>query len=558
MKKIEAYMYLRLSRDDGDEGESNSIGNQRELIKSYADKADFQIIKEYIDDGFTGSNFDRPDFKRMLNDLEKKSCKTIIVKDLSRFGRDYIESGKFLQKIFPQMGVRFISVNDNYDSENADVNDTHLILPIKNFINDSYCRDISMKVKSSQKTKRQRGEFIGAFAPYGYKKNSKKKNHLVVDRNVSHVIRKIFEMKVEGYSSKAIADELNRLGIQTPQAYKESNGSKFSTGFASNKSKWQAKMINRIIENRVYLGDLEQGKRTKLNYKSNKEIKVIEEDWIKVEGTHEAIVTETMFNVANKMMGRDILNRKSKPDFLTGLLYCADCGNQLVRRSQKTKSGQRIYYICGLYNRGKGCSRHSIREEDILSSLDYILKQHIRYQEELFARIRETDLSKTEYELDLDDLLSEKKKYETLRRSLYMDLEEELIDEEEFQSFRKSYQLKIKEIEQQIINRKKAYNDLEDILTSKENWLTGLEKYKNIESIDRQTLVFFVDRILVGEKDEEGRPRITVFFNDMEKLDILKRIIKGVKKNNTSNLVSFNSIAIKGLSTQREGVALYG
>ncbi len=152
MDKTKAYMYLRLSRDDGgDEGESNSITNQRELIKSYADKAGFKIIKEFIDDGYTGSNFDRPDFKRMLNDLEKKDCKTIIVKDLSRFGRDYIESGKFLQKTFPQMGVRFISVNDNYDSESADVSDTHLILPIKNFINDSYCRDISMKVKSSQK-----------------------------------------------------------------------------------------------------------------------------------------------------------------------------------------------------------------------------------------------------------------------------------------------------------------------------------------------------------------------------------------------------------------------
>lgn len=558
MKKTEAYMYLRLSRDDGDEGESNSIGNQRELIKSYADKAGFEIIKEYIDDGFTGSNFERPNFKKMLSDLEKKSCKTIIVKDLSRFGRDYIESGKFLQKIFPQMGVRFISVNDNYDSDSADVNDTHLILPIKNFINDSYCRDISMKVKSSQKTKWQRGEFIGSFAPYGYEKNSKRKNHLVVDKNVAHIIRKIFEMKVEGYSSQAIADELNGLGIQTPQAYKESNGSNFTTGFASNKSKWQAKMINRIIESRVYLGDLEQGKRTKLNYKSNKEIKVIEDDWIRVEGTHEAIITETMFNVANKMMERDILNRKSKPDFLTGLLYCADCGNQLVRRKQKTKDGQKIYYICGLYNRGKGCSRHSIKEEDILTSLDYILKEHIKYQEELFSRIKEKDLSKSEYDLDLDDLLAEKKKYETLRRSLYMDLEEELIDEEEFGSFRKSYQLKIKEIERQITNRKKAYNDLEEILNSKENWLTGLEKYKNIESINRQTLVFFVDRILVGEKDEEGRPRITVFFNDMEKLDILKRILRGSKKGKTSNLVSFNSMAIKGLSTEREGVALYG
>ena len=156
MKKIEAYMYLRLSRDDGDEGESNSIGNQRELIKSYADKAGFEIIKEYIDDGFTGSNFDRPDFKRMLNDLEKKSCKTIC-KDLSRFGRDYIESRKISSEDFSTNEVRFISVNDNYDSDSADINDTHLILPIKNFINDSYCRDISMKVKSSQKIK-DRGE----------------------------------------------------------------------------------------------------------------------------------------------------------------------------------------------------------------------------------------------------------------------------------------------------------------------------------------------------------------------------------------------------------------
>ena len=558
MKKIEAYMYLRLSRDDGDEGESNSIGNQRELIKSYADKAGFQIIKEYVDDGFTGSNFARPYFKKMLNDLENKACKTIIVKDLSRFGRDYIESGKFLQKIFPQMGVRFISVNDNYDSENADVNDTHLILPIKNFINDSYCRDISMKVKSSQKTKRQRGEFIGAFAPYGYKKSTKKKNHLIVDRKVAHVIRKIFEMKVEGYSSKAIADELNDMGIQTPQAYKESNGSNFSTGFASNQSKWQAKMINRIIGNRVYLGDLEQGKRTKLNYKSNKEIKVTQEEWVRVEGTHEAIVTETMFNLANKMMGRDILNRKSKPNVLAGLLYCADCGNQLVRRNQKTKNGQRIYYICGLYNRGKGCSRHSIKEEDILSAVDTILKQHLRYQEELFNRIKETDITKSEYELDVNDLIAEKQKYETLRKSLYIDLEDELIDEDEFQMFRKNYSLKVKEIEHQIKAREKSYYELKEILASKENWITGLGEYKNIDNINRRTIAFYIDKILVGERDSEGRPQLTVFFNDMEKLDILKRIIEGSKKCDSTEVISFNKCVANAIATEQKGAVVNG
>jgi site-specific DNA recombinase len=148
MKKTEAYMYLRLSRDDGDEGESNSIGNQRSLIRTYADTAGFEIVKEFVDDGFTGSNFERPDFKRMMKALKEEKCKTVIVKDLSRFGRDYIESGKYLQQIFPSMGVRFISVNDNYDSDSADTSDTHLILPIKNFINDSYGNS-----KSSMKNK---------------------------------------------------------------------------------------------------------------------------------------------------------------------------------------------------------------------------------------------------------------------------------------------------------------------------------------------------------------------------------------------------------------------
>lgn len=233
-------------------------------------------------------------------------------------------------------------------------------------------------------------------------------------------------------------------------------------------------------------------------------------------------------------------------------------GINLLEEGKKTKDGYKIYYICGLYNRGNGCSRHSIREEEILSSLDFILRQHIKYQEELFTRIRETDLSKTKYQLDLDDLIADKKKYETLRKSLYLDLEDGLIDEDEFQSFRKSYQLKIKDIEGQMISRKKAYEDLKDILSSKENWLTDLEKYKNIESIDRQTLALFVDRILVEEKDKEGRSKIAVFFNDMEKLDILKRIISGVKKGNASNLISFNTIATKNLTTPREGVVVNG
>ena len=210
----QACIYLRLSRDDGDNVESNSIINQRSLLRDYAGKNNITIIEEFVDDGISGLTFNRPDFNRMMEKVDEKCIDTIIVKDLSRFGRDYIETGKYIQRIFPAMGVRFISVNDHYDSFSADANETHLVMPIKSLINDSYCRDISTKVRSTQKAKRLKGEFIGAFAPYGYLKDTSMKNHLVVDEAIRPIIEKIFSLKLEGYSSNAIATYLNRSLIQ--------------------------------------------------------------------------------------------------------------------------------------------------------------------------------------------------------------------------------------------------------------------------------------------------------------------------------------------------------
>ena len=276
MKKL-AVMYLRLSRDDGEEIESNSISSQRELIKAYGKQHGLNISCEYVDDGVSGATFNRPSFKRMMEDLEKGKIETSVVKDLSRFGRDYIETGKYLQKIFPEKKVRFISINDNYDSMNADANDTHLVLPIKNFINDSYCRDISMKVKSSQQMKREKGEFIGAFAPFGYNKNPNDKHQLIIDQEVKGIIETIFNKKVDGYSSSSIAKYLNELGIVTPARHREKKLGD-SVGFVGKDKKWDAKMINRIISNPVYIGTLEQGKQMKLNYKSDKRIDIKKED----------------------------------------------------------------------------------------------------------------------------------------------------------------------------------------------------------------------------------------------------------------------------------------
>ena len=237
-KQFYAAMYLRLSKDDEDRGslnksESNSIGNQRELIKSFLrEQPDIELYDIYVDDGFSGSNFDRPEFKRMIGDIEAGRVNCVVVKDLSRFGRDYIGSGRYIQKTFPALGVRFIALTDHFDSISADTGESSIVLPVKNFINDSYCRDISTKVKSQLAVKRKNGECVAAFAVYGYKKSADDKNRLVVDGYAAENVRRIFAWKIEGLAVSAIAEKLNSLGILSPKAYKKSMGLSYNGGFS--------------------------------------------------------------------------------------------------------------------------------------------------------------------------------------------------------------------------------------------------------------------------------------------------------------------------------------
>lgn len=556
MKNI-ACMYLRLSREDGDSSESNSISNQRQIIKSYAKENDIKLSYEYVDDGFSGSNFDRPHFKNMIDDLNKGKFNIIIVKDLSRFGRDYIESGKYLQKIFPEKGIRFISVNDNYDSENADMSDTHLILPIRNFINDSYCRDISMKVKSSKEVKRKNGEFIGAFAPFGYKKDDKDKHKLVIDKEVSHIIERIFNMKIECYSSKAIADFLNSIGTITPSKHKENNGDNFNTGFVVKNAKWDAKMINRIISNKVYIGVLEQGKTTKLNYKSKKEIDVSKEDWIVIQNAHEPIISKSIYLLANKMLLRDVKQSKYKPCILSGMLYCKDCGSPMVRRKVKAKDGYNIFYICSEYNNTGDCSRHSIKEEYIIKATIHALNDYLSKYNELLEKVSAIDVSKLTLKVDFDSLNAEKKKYERLRQSLYMDLEEELITTEEFEKFRNNYLIKIREIEKQIITKQNIVEELKAKINDKGSLVSDIVPNIDSDNLNRLSLVSFIDRIEIGEDNA-----IHFIFNNIDTVHLLEAIVEGEKESNKkdgSRLISIhqylgNHVDISNSSTAIGGV----
>ncbi|WP_237037660.1 recombinase family protein [Mediannikoviicoccus vaginalis] len=536
-----AVMYLRLSKEDGEKTESNSISNQREIINSYARRNQIPIVKEYVDDGYSGANFDRPNFKEMIKAAYDRKFNTIIVKDLSRFGRDYIEAGKYIQRIFPENGIRFISVNDNYDSKSADINDTHLILPIKNFINDSYCRDISNKVKSSQKIKREKGDFISAFAPYGYKKSEENKNKLVIDKEISDIIKNIFDMKLLGYSSKAIADELNHLGVLTPRKYKESQGFKCN-GFQNTKGgTWSAKTVNRIIENEVYIGNTLQGKSVTLSYKNKKQIVKEKEEWIRVENTHESIISKEVFTIANTILKRDLNNSrgKNKIDIFTGMLFCKECGSSLIRRTVKYKEREEIFYICSKYNKEKSCTRHSIKEETLIKAVSKIMKSYIEFNENLYSKVQRIDINKNLKDNQIPILKREKAMTEELLSSLYLDLKEDVISKEEYQLFRKNYTEKLTKLDESIKYRLKKQEDTKEKIDKNKSWIIDINKYKNLSEIDRLSVVMLIDKIFISEDKT-----IDVRFNHTEELSLLEEMTKMDKSDIKANTIKKKSIDI--------------
>ena len=273
-KTYYAAIYLRLSKEDGDTSsgekkESNSIANQRKLIEDYLKKhPEITFVQEFCDDGYTGANFDRPDFQRMMEQVKQRKINCIIVKDLSRFGRDYIDSGKYIEKIFPSLGIRFIAINDNYDSAQSHQAGNEIILPFKNLINDSYSRDISIKIRSNLDIKRRNGEFVGTHVVYGYRRSDEDKNKLVIDQAVAPIVQSIFRMKLDGFSPAQIADKLNKDGIPSPYEYKRLNGDKFHTGFKKQvHTEWSPVAVYRILKNEMYTGTLVQGKTTTPNHK---------------------------------------------------------------------------------------------------------------------------------------------------------------------------------------------------------------------------------------------------------------------------------------------------
>ena len=358
MKKFKTSLYLRLSKEDEKVGESESIVNQKILLKNFIkSNEDLELVSIKIDDGYSGGNFERPAFKELMEDIRNKEINCIVVKDFSRFGRDFIEVGKYLEEIFPFMNVRFISVNDNYDSfKSKDLTD-NLIIPFKNLLNDTYLRDISLKVRSSIYAKIDKGEYIGAFATYGYlkTKDENNKNVLIVDEEASKVVKDIFKYRLNGLSASKIAIKLNEQGILSPMEYKNSIGLKFNTSFKkNNRGKWTAQTIFRILGNPVYIGTLEQKKYLKPNYKIKKTIIVPKDNRVIIENNHEPIIDKDVFYTVQNLMLRDtrVAHNKEKVYLLSGIAICGECGAKIEEYickncGQKLAPGSKFCGNCG-------------------------------------------------------------------------------------------------------------------------------------------------------------------------------------------------------------------
>lgn len=537
-QNVKAAGYYRLSRDDGDKVESDSITNQKMLVSDFADRYQVSIIDDYIDDGYSGTNFERPDFNRLMADISDGKINCIVVKDLSRLGRNYIEMGRYITKIFPSMGVRLISINDNYDSLSEEDASNYIIVPFKNLINDAYCRDISIKIRSQLDIKRKNGQYIGSFALFGYKKDEENHNHLVIDETAAEIVQLIFNMKLDGYSSIRICKRLNEMGIPTPLEYKRSVNPTYTNGFKSKiNSGWGVSSIDMILKNEMYTGVMIQGKRRKVNYKVKQSINMSEEDWIKVSETHDAIIPKEIFEIVKRLYSNDtrISPQMDHIYALSGLVKCGECGCNMIRRSTTCKGKKYYYYHCKTYKNGEGCSSHLISDKDLMKVVRDSIQNVIDTITNLdFFGQEIKDLPNNRISIKLIDnqIKGQKQeidRYTGLKTKLYQDLCDEFITREEFRELNKTFSEKIKACEESISENLKKKEKIAALNIDSVPWIKALMQYKSIEKLDNRLAVSIIESIVVYDKD-----RIEINYMYGEEFNALLDIISESRKEITA------------------------
>ncbi len=513
VSKYKAAVYVRLSKEDvnlsyGRKTESNSISNQKQLIFDFLkNKSDIEIVSVRIDDGYTGTNYNRPAFQLMLDDIKAGLVNCVVVKDLSRFGREYIDAGKYIDRLFPFYGVRLIAVNDGIDTITKDTADEFGIT-VRNLFNDNYCRDISIKTRSSLKVKRKNGEYTGAFAPYGYKRSDKERNHLVVDEYPASIVQDIFKWKVEGMNQNGIADKLNKMGVLPPAEYKRSLGLSYKSGFKSkSNSTWTAVAVRRILTNEIYIGNLVQGVRTTPNYKlKNCKVNTRDECCV-VEESHEPLITKKKFDLVQRLLSLDT-RTSPKEDYvfpLAGMMECGDCKNPMVKKMSIYNGKNYFYYVCKKNKEMHTCSSHRISAIELEQTVLAILQKHIQSVVDMDLVLREIgklpfrQIHLKKAEEKLKQVESEIDRYRSLKVLLYEDMKEEIVSKEDYFEINQQYEERIKAAEQSVIQIRMGMEKLLHNATDQQIWMQDFIKYRNLTSLTRTAAVELIERVWIYE-----------------------------------------------------------
>ncbi len=497
-------IYTRLSKEDSGKDDSDTIENQIDIVSKYINRTDEMVLRDtYIDNGYTGVNFERPDFKRLLSDIELGKINCIVVKDLSRLGRDYISVGEYLYSIFPSLNVRVISINDNYDSlVNKGFDD--IVVSLKNLVNASYSRDISKKVTSVLHQKQINGEFIGAYL-YGYKKINGEKNKLYIDENVSDVIVEIFNLRAAGTSFRKITEILDDRGVKSPKKYLTEQGL-LNKCDDFDSLEWSTTTVAKITKSQAYIGHMVQGKKKSSIY-SSKDVMVDKKDWIIVENTHEPIISIDLWNKVQKVNGEKANNQKQithKENIYKGILLCSQCGHFYERKVRRYKNSE-IYFTFTCKGRSNsniskktGCKNQPLHEKVLNKTLIEVLNEYLKVID--YSRIENKNNSIVNfYEDKLAEIELNMAKIKNQKLKLFEKYDKDIINLDDYKMMNDKLNFELVEQE----NNHKEFNDnlLSTIRETKKANIVieKTKKYGKIKSLDREIIELLIEKIIVND-----------------------------------------------------------
>ncbi len=515
---LKAALYIRLSKEDGDKNESNSVLSQKEILKEFLKlHPELEFYDYYVDDGYSGTNFDRPAFRQLESDIVAGKVGCVVVKDLSRFARNYTDAGYYIENFFVRHGVRFIAINNALDSASGNMNAVTqcITVGVTNVINESVAATTSVNVKATLNVRRANGEFIGSFATYGYLKDPENKHKLIVDDEAADVVRMIFEKFVSGTSIYEIAHQLNEMGLPNPSAYKKQKGFnyKHTTGKTAD-GMWPESSVRRILKNEMYLGNMVQGKNKKISYKMKQCVAVPKDEWYVVEGTHEAIIDKETFEKAQSLFNHNIRRspENDEVDLFAGFVRCADCRKAMGKKTNDNPNREYRYYRCetAKKTRRKACTNHTIRIDKMENAVLVFLQKMVEVATEYDAVIKAINSGarrKTNTDMLAHALENQIKNRDFLNNmilELYPDLKKGLITAEEYMVLKGDCNKKLAKLDEEIKATKEKIEEQENGMENN-SFIESFKKLGNIEKLTRSLVVDLIDVILVHEDS-----RITV------------------------------------------------